>query len=373
MNRGSKRNRLIDRYLGIPALAFLRFFGQRKRAMPSQVRRIGVMCAPAIGDTLLLAATLRDLKAAFPSAEVWFFATPLNRSAAELLPAVDELVVVPMPAAWKAVRALRRSSLDILVDFSPWIRASALLARLSGARLSIGFRTAGQHRHWCYDRSVELSDRVHQIENYARLGEAIGVGARSQLTLRDDLESPVGAPETGRTVVFHAFAIGSLQALREWPAERWVSLARHLDRAGTTFILTGSPADAPRVEDLQDQLMAAGLQCRGLVGRFGLREIVPILKSASLVVSVNTGIMHLAAILGAPTVGINGPTADHRWGPRGPLAVSVAKKEGCGFLNLGFEFDGNPTDCMARISVDDVLSAIRTLQQIGDKQLAAYS
>jgi ADP-heptose:LPS heptosyltransferase len=72
--------------------------------------------------------------------------------------------------------------------------------------------------------------------------------------------------------------------------------------------------------------------------------------------------MHLAAIAGAPVVAINGPNRNGRWGPLGPHAFGVeAPGEGCGYLHLGFNFDGNPTDCMERISVDQVFAAAQPL------------
>ena len=84
------------------------------------------------------------------------------------------------------------------------------------------------------------------------------------------------------------------------------------------------------------------------------------LTRARVVVSVNTGVMHLAAILGAPTVSINGPNRNGRWGPIGPRALGVeAPGEGCGYLHLGFNFDNQPTDCMERITVKAIAEAAR--------------
>ena len=94
----------------------------------------------------------------------------------------------------------------------------------------------------------------------------------------------------------------------------------------------------------------------------GFRTLTHVLRRARLLVSVNTGVMHLAAIAAAPVIAINGPNRNGRWGPVGPLAVGVeAPGEGCGYLHLGFNFDGQPTDCMERISVDQVFAAAQQL------------
>jgi Glycosyltransferase family 9 (heptosyltransferase)/D5 N terminal like len=70
---------------------------------------------------------------------------------------------------------------------------------------------------------------------------------------------------------------------------------------------------------------------------------------------LNTGLMHLAAATGTSTIALNGPTSAQRWGPVGERVVSVnSDLAGCGFLNLGFEYNGQRTDCMHGISVERV-------------------
>jgi heptosyltransferase-3 len=73
-------------------------------------------------------------------------------------------------------------------------------------------------------------------------------------------------------------------------------------------------------------------------------------------------VMHLAAVAGAPIISLNGPTAEHRWGARGPCVANVQPADGSGgYLHLGFEFKGQPTDVIERISVDQVFSAAENL------------
>ena len=89
------------------------------------------------------------------------------------------------------------------------------------------------------------------------------------------------------------------------------------------------------------------------------------LEGARVLVSVNTGVMHLGAILGTPTVSINGPNRNGRWGPVGPRAIGVeAPGEGCGYLHLGFDFDGQATDCMERITVEMVEAAVAQVSMV---------
>ena len=115
-------------------------------------------------------------------------------------------------------------------------------------------------------------------------------------------------------------------------------------------------------------LKQADLRAQAFVSPDGFQTLTHLLRRARIVVTVNTGVMHLAAIAGARTVAINGPNRNGRWGPVGPRAVGVeAPGSGCGFLHLGFNFHGNPRDCMERISVDAVFAACQALLAATDE------
>ena len=123
-------------------------------------------------------------------------------------------------------------------------------------------------------------------------------------------------------------------------------------------MLTGGPADVERTDAFIESSGDLAKHLKSVAGRYRLNELVDLIGSASCVVSVNTGLMHLAAAAGVPTVGLNGPTSAKRWGPIGPNAICIdSDLPGCGYLNLGFEYDGRRTDCMRGISVDRVTSA----------------
>ena len=108
------------------------------------------------------------------------------------------------------------------------------------------------------------------------------------------------------------------------------------------------------------RMEAAGLRATAFVGKDGFASLGRMLENARVLVSVNTGVMHLGAILGTPTVSINGPNRNGRWGPVGSRAIGVESPgDGCGYLHLGFNFDGQATDCMERITVEMVEAAVR--------------
>ncbi len=361
MKRGSKKNRLLDLWVGTPLLNALATV-RRRRSWPAQVERIGVMCSPALGDTLLFSAVLADIRAAFPQAHITHIAMPQNRAAAEIIAGADARILIELTQPATSIRAIRACRFDVLLDFSSWQRLTAFYSMLSGARFTAGFRTAGQHRGRGYDHTVEHRNDRHEVDNFRALLDGLGIpsGAAPQVVLTQPKTEPLpGEPDL---VVFHLWASGARSWLREWPSERWIELAQRIGAPDTLFVVTGAPSDRERMTPFVAQMQQAGLRAVAFCSPDGFVSLVAVLRRARLVVSVNTGVLHLAAIAGAPTLGLNGPTANHRWGPIGRCALGIGPADGSGgYLNLGFEYAGQPEDVMTRVTVAQAVTASEDL------------
>lgn len=359
--RGNRRLRWLDRYPGVAVLVaggVLRRWGPARRR-PDAVGRIGLLKMTAIGDTVLLAGIVADLRDAFPQAAIVMFCGRDNAGVAALIPGLTEVVVVPATQPVRVVRELRAHHCDILLDCGNWSRLEAVYTAAAGAAFSVGFETAGQRRHYCHDRAVHHSPARHELDNYRALVAAIGVRPHHPPVLEPAGVLAEAQRPNGPYGVLHPWPSGLLAERKEWPADRWVELGRWLDSRGLTPVLTGGPADREASAALAARLRQAGLTAIDTAGRLNLAELTDLLAGSRCVVSVNTGIMHVAAALGAATVSLNGPTAAGRWGPVGARAVSVdSTLPGCGYLNLGWEYDGQRADCMCGISVEAVTDAI---------------
>jgi ADP-heptose:LPS heptosyltransferase len=314
------------------------------------------MKSTGIGDMILTTAIARDVAAAHPDAEVVVFGGADNADIARLVPDV-RTTQLATARPWAAIPRLRAERLDAIIDFGQWTRLEALYAALSGASWKAGFDTPGQDRHYAYDATVLHSADRSELANYRELISTIGVTSTSLPSFRP--ARPTQAlPVQGPFVVFHLWPGGFRSELREWPPESWRCLAGRLAKGGFTIVLTGGPADVGRTDAFIRSSGDLAEHMKSVAGRYRLDEVIDLIGSANCVVSVNTGLMHLAAAVGVPTVGLNGPTSAKRWGPIGPNVVCInSDLPGCGYLNLGFEYDGKRTDCMRGISVDRVVSA----------------
>ena len=351
--RGRGVLRKLDRWIGVPILFGLSLL-RSKRAKPEQIQSIGLCIFAAIGDALLASSLIADLRKAFPSSKITVFATPANAAAFDLITAYDDLVLVP-------------------IDTSQWPRIGALIAAFSGARWTIGFETKDQNRHFSYDFSVKHSSKVHELDNFRALLAPLGIVATSMPPIDYSTFAYIECSNIKQPyLVLHPWASGNHFELREWPASSWAALACRIIDSGYGVVITGGTGDRDRADALCQEIMRIldGVPPESLLnlaGKANLMTTAAYLNGSFGVVAVNTGTMHLAALLEKPLVALHGPTNPHRWGPIYPghssesstLVLGPGLEEGGAYLNLGFEYPENPTYLMDQISVEAVIVALR--------------
>jgi len=352
--RGNPTLHFVDRYAGIPAIAF---FGalRSRRKFPSSIGSLGLLKSAAIGDTVLMSAVIADLRRAFPHAALILFSGESNYEIACMLEGLTNVVRVPIGNPLAALKIVRSVPVDVIIDFGQWSRMEALLALSNQSAFTLGFRTTAQYRHYGYDIAVEHSSETHELENYRALVRTLGVEAESLPYLKALEANPLA----GRSyAVCHLWPGGVGSALKQWSLGNWRQLLGELSRRGLEIACTGSWADRNRNEEFMAGLPAGMLHQIHNTAGLDLAKTAAVLAEARLVVSVNTGIMHMAAALGSPVVGLQGPTSSRRWGPIGKRSIAVdSMLDGCGYLNLGWEYPKNPPPCMEAISLASVVYA----------------
>lgn len=359
MERGGKALRFLDRYLGIPLTvpsAIFRKFDNRKA---NDFGRIGIFCPGAIGDLLLLSGLVDGIKKILPESGIEIIATNANKAALPLIPHIGASFALPVRDIPGMINLLRKRRHDILFDASQWARLGAIVCAFSGAALTVGFRSRGQYRSLPYDIVVEHGADRHEVENFLNLGRALWPDLKGapQLILPEKI-----IPKRGDVVYCHMWpAPGKGRGLKQWPPGKWAELIAMLIKAGYEIRLTGSGNDIEECDKFLNNYFPGRHNPISVAGKYNLVELAPLLAQAAAVISVNTGIMHLAALTGTPTIGLHGATNPLRWGPVGEKALSLMPHKGrYAYLNLGFEYPANAANAMEYLPVADVVEALRS-------------
>ena len=370
MARTNDRHRLLDYWLGVPLIALVGGL-RRRRCIPHNVQRIGIFSPTAIGDLILDSGILLHLRQVFPFASIHLFYGPTNAQVVPLLPVDVQAHCCDFKQARATIAAIRKSRLDVVVDLTPWPRLTALYAALSGA-VTVGFRAENQHRHYAFDVAVPHLRTRHEVDNLRALAEVFAPCQEYRVALRHDLPEPPLTPlPYDRLVLCHISPGGSQADSKRWPVQHWVELVRRLSADGFIVGFTGSQVDAGAAQTVISAARLPPEAVLSLCGKMSLGELAGALRKARLLITVDTGVLHMASALDVNTVALHGPTRSSRWGARSPATISLdAPHPAAGFIHFGFESNDQGAATMQALSVDCVYEAAKVaLQRNGETPL----
>ena len=161
------------------------------------------------------------------------------------------------------------------------------------------------------------------------------------------------------SVVVHMFPGGSKSYLKEWDNDKWIELISFLINNNFKVFLTGSAQDKERAFEIYNKLVKKD-NVIVIAGKYDIKQTTDLINSSKLVISVNTGIMHIASAVLSNLIAIHGPTSIKRWGPLNDNSINITSPLSCApCLNLGFEYACNENRCMQEISVEIVIDTVK--------------
>lgn len=358
--------------------------------LTSLPNRILIIKPSSLGDIVHALPVLAAIRRAWPNAYVaWLVATPF----ASLLdghPLIDEVIrfdrarygrMLRSPSAFagflKFVGEIRRRRFDLVIDLQGLIR-SGFFSIASGASQRIGFRHARELAWLFYSKRVHVASNVHHaVDQNMAVVAALGLdNSRIEfpLALRPEeidhastLLEFASAPAAGeksearipnsRSVdneSFIAVIPGARWVTKQWRPDRIAALLDRLSEQGfPRSVLLGAPSD----REFADKIVAAmTTRASNLVGRTNLRELTAVLSLSALVVTHDSGPMHIAAALGRPIVAIFGPTDPRRCGPYATAHRIVATPIEC---SPCYRRTCSHHSCMEQLAVETVESSVR--------------
>jgi lipopolysaccharide heptosyltransferase II len=354
--------------------------------------RILLLKPSSLGDVVQAIPVLRLLKRHLPQSEIYWW---LDSQLAPLLQDDPDLTgVVPFDrrrwaapsnwlALWRSVRWMRRQAFDWVIDLQGLARSGAF-AWLANGKLLTGLDEAREGARGFYDLIVSrASFHTHAVDYYlavlARLGvprnwnfewlpprPAIAAALRNQWTV-DDAPWLVLQP-------------GARWLNKRWPVEHFVELVRHL-------ATLPAPLSQPRgkggletrfriaiLGGFEDRPLGAAIasaapeRCLDLTGRLTLPEMIEWIRMSTLMITNDTGPMHVAAALGKPVVAIFGPTEPRRTGPYGQLEHVLQLQLPCSPCLKSRCAYSKPLECLRALTPASVSEAVR--QRLGSARIA---
>ncbi len=309
--------------------------------------RILIRSSNWLGDSVISMPAVRAIKRGRPDAQVTVLAPEKIAAVWRLLPEVDEVISLGEKSLWSAVASLRRAApFDVGIVFPNSLRV-ALELWLARVPRRVGY--AGHRRRWLLNQVVRPVQRhgppPHQVEHYLDLARSLGVEAEAgEIAL---------VPPPG--LVAENDRIGLCPGAEYGPAKRWLPerFAAVANAVGGQWVLFGTARDAEVGAQVEQAL---GNGCLNLIGQTTLEQLIEELRKCRLLLSNDTGTMHLATLLGVPVVAVFGSTEPSLTGPLGSRNRLVRHQVECSpcFLRecpLDFR-------CMKAVGAEEVATAV---------------
>jgi lipopolysaccharide heptosyltransferase I len=315
----------------------------------------------SLGDLVHTLPAVSALRHAFRGAAIDWVVDRPHAAFLALVPVISRTIVLRdrSAGAWFEMRrTLRRGRYDVAIDFQGLIK-SAFFARMSGAPRVVGFDRRALREpaaRWLYTERIEVPEGQHVIRKNLQLAAALGATA-------ERLEFPIGAVDAAAVTALRdqgvdRFALinpGAAWPNKRWPPDRFGHLARTIrDRHGLRSVVLWGPGEASLAEDVVRASDGAAVTAPPT----SIPDLVALARAASLVVSGDTGPLHIAAAAGVPAVALFGPTNPKRNGPWDEADVSISLYDRC---DCHYERRCRRTAdawCLGTIGIDDVARAV---------------
>lgn len=332
----------------------------------ANIRRILLIKPSSLGDIVHTFPTVALLRATFPASHLTWLVKREWAGLVERAEGVDRVWPVDSGlAGWLSqVPGLRAERFDLVVDLQGLLR-SGIMAWLSGCPTRIGFANGREGSPLFYSQRVAVpTPDMHAVERYRLVAAALG--APAGLTPEFRFRSLPGDEQQVRALLqrhglspdalWIAMNVSARWPTKRWPPEYFAQTADQLQQDGAgSVVLFGGPGDRADVNAVQRSM---GTKPVDLTGETSVGLLPALLKSAAVLVTNDSGPMHVAAAVGTPVVSVFGPTSPIRTGPYGPGHVVLTHDVPCRPCYSRRCLNSVERECLMSITPGKVVEAV---------------
>ena len=344
----------------------------------SKMKNILVVNVNWIGDVIFSTPVFRALRVRYPQAHIVCMAVARVVPVLECCPYVDEIIVYDEDRKHKWLwgkiafaAGLRKFHFDAaFLLHRSWTRA--FLVYLGGARERIGYDLKDLGR--LLTHKVERpAEEIHRADYYLHIIESYGIevtdrtteivpAAQSMTEIEQSLaQSGIFENENHYLIVINT---GGNWPLKRWPKDYFAALIERLVESmgsDVRIVISGADKDVKRAQDIRRMSAAEPVV---LAGKTSLEQTFALMKRADLVISADSGPLHIASSVGTSTIAIFGPTRPEVTGPRGKGRSVILQEDLDCNRRACYQLDCPDNRCMRSVSVDDVLrEAVRIFRE----------
>lgn len=329
----------------------------------------------SLGDIVQAMPVLRLIKQQHPESKVFWWVDSGLTGLFEEDPDVDGLIPFHRdswfrPSGWRRfyhdIRWIRNMRFDWVVDLQALARSGSLAWIANGA-VTVGLDDPREGARGLYDIIVPRSRiQPHAVDWYFDAAKAMGISRQdfTWIPIRKTAAASIRSKWPVEACRWVLLQPGARWMNKRWPAESFAAVVRQLASKNSRirFAVLGSAQDKPLAKVISD---AAPDRCLNLAGTLPLPEMIEWIRACDLMISNDTGPMHVAAALKKPVVAIFGPTDPARTGPYGQLDRALRVRLPCSPCFDNHCASAKPLECLHAVTPQMVVSQA---QQILNRQ-----
>jgi len=317
----------------------------------------------SLGDIIHTLPAFSALRRNYPDAEIRWAVEEKGKEILDLVPGIDQVVVVDKKRWRRSVRVIRGRD-QVALDFQGLVK-SALLAYLSRSRRRVGFPRKNLKEPLASVLYTERPSPIPEEEGHViskNLGILATLGIKENRfefpfripdetvqSVRAKLSS-IGRQDNRKIAVYN---IGAAWKTKRWFPEKWNELITKADLSDAFPVLLWGNEDEERLAKTVAEKTGVGV-----APFLSIKEVIALLRMASLVVSGDTFALQAACALDVPVVALFGPTNPRRNGPFLDRDKVIYQKQDC---SPCYKHECSPLKCLQALSVEEVVSAVREL------------
>ena len=334
-------------------------------------RRILLIKPSSLGDIVHAMPTCAAIRRAYPKARLTWLVKRVWAGLVERIDGVDRVwPVEPTLAGWLSqVPLLRTEHFDLVVDLQGLFR-SAAIGWFSGSPLLVGFANGREGSPWFYSRRVPVPQvEMHAVDRYLLVAKAVGAGQsgtpefrfRIPKTDHDEIDRLLSRSGVTPGTSWVAMNPSARWPTKRWPAASFAEVADRLQQEGFgAVVMIGGPEEQADVATVSAMMKTPVVN---LAGATTVGLLPALLSKASLLMTNDSGPMHIAAAVGTPVVALFGPTSAVRTGPYGVGHDVLTGKVPCSPCFSRTCQHTSHLACLTIITPDQVLSAVRSRER----------
>ena len=330
-------------------------------------RHILLIKPSSLGDIVHAMPTCAAIRRAYPKARLTWLVKRQWAGLVERVDGVDQVWPVESTLqGWLSqVALLRAEQFDLVVDLQGLFR-SAVIGRLTGSALLVGFADGREGSPWFYSKRVPVPQlEMHAVDRYLLVAKAVGAVGSSAPEFRfripqadhDEVDRLLSQSGVTSGMSWVAMNVSARWPTKRWPAASFAEVADRLQQEGCgAVVMIGGPDERADVSAVREKMQTPAID---LAGATTVGLLPALLSKASLLITNDSGPMHIAAAVGTPVVALFGPTSEVRTGPYGAGHAVLTEPVPCRPCFSRTCHNSLPLECLRAVSPEQVLAAVR--------------